>query len=252
MIKIIVVDDEKPAVDELAYMLKSYEEVQVVDIFTDPVLALEAISKTSVDVVFLDISMPEMDGFVLAQMLMKLTKPPLIVFATAYDEYAVQAFEIHAIDYVLKPLTEERLSTTIKRIEEHLQQKQQSLIPIRDMLSVVRNPKKHDRLPVWKNDRIYLIHKNDILFCTTNENETTIITHKERFMTSDTLTELESQLDEQIFFRCHRSYIIRLDAVSEVIPWFNNTYAVKFQGCSEEVPISRRNTKVFKALMYIK
>ncbi|WP_069998669.1 LytR/AlgR family response regulator transcription factor [Cellulosilyticum sp. I15G10I2] len=252
MIKVIVVDDEKPAVDELVYMLKAYEEVEIAGAFTDPAEALDFIRKTSVDVVFLDISMPEIDGFMLAEVLIKLTSPPLIVFATAYDEYAVQAFEIHAIDYVLKPLTEGRLLKTINRITKQLQQKKSDMAPIRDMLNTTQNPKRYNKLPVWKNDRIYLIDKHDILFCTTNESETAIVTLKERFITSDTLADLENQLDDKVFFRCHRSYIIRLEAVSEIIPWFNNTYAVKFQGCKEEVPISRRNTKLFKTLMCIK
>ena len=252
MIKVIVVDDEKPALEELVYMLQTYEEIEIAGAFTDPAAVLAFMGRETADVVFLDISMPEIDGFMLARMLMKLALPPIIVFATAYDEYAVQAFEIHAIDYVLKPLTEARLSKTIERIKKQIQQKESNALSVKEVLYQVKQPKKSDKLPVWKNDRIYLIDKKDILFCTTNENETTIVTKKERFITSDTLTELENQLEDSTFFRCHRSYIIRLEAVSEIIPWFNNTYAVKFQGCTEEVPISRRNTKLFKALMQIK
>jgi DNA-binding LytR/AlgR family response regulator len=248
----MVVDDEKPAVDELVYMLRAYEQIDIIGTFTDPADALEAIHKTAVDVVFLDISMPEIDGFMLAKLLLRLEKAPLIVFATAYDEYAIQAFEIHAIDYILKPLSEGRLEKTIKRIEEQLQQKTVDYKGIQQVVVAPQSIKKCAKLPVWKNDRIYLISKEDILFCTTNGSETAIVTKTERFITSDTLGELEEQLDAALFFRCHRSYIIRLDAICEVVPWFNNTYAVKFQGCEEEVPISRRNTKAFKTLMFIR
>ena len=252
MIRILIVDDEKPAVDELVYMLKDYENVEIVGAFTDPFVALESIRQLSVDAVFLDISMPEMDGFMLAKILLKLEKPPLIVFATAYDEYAVQAFEIHAIDYVLKPLNDHRLLKTIEHIQEKLQQKESNFTTIQALLHTTQSSNKYSKLAVWKNDRIYLIQKSDILFCTTNDKETTIVTAKECFVTADTLTDLENQLDDTAFFRCHRSYIVRLDAICEIVPWFNNTYAVKFQGCNEEVPISRRNTKMFKTLMHIK
>ena len=252
MITTIVVDDEKPAVDEIVYMLKFYDNIDVVGAFTDPFKALEMVYQKAIDVVFLDISMPEMDGFMVAQMIMKLPEPPFIVFATAYDEYALQAFEIHAIDYILKPLDEERLNRTIKYIQRSLEQKQRNDRPIHQLLYNTQKGKGYDKLPVWKNDRIYLINKKDILFCTTNGHETTLVTTKEQFITQDTLTELEKQLDSDAFFRCHRSYIIRLDAICEIIPWFNNTYAVKFPGCDEQVPISRRNSKVFKSLMYVK
>lgn len=252
MIKVILVDDEKPALDELSYMLKTYTEFQIIGAFTDPVLALEAIYETPVDVVFLDISMPEMNGFMLAKLLLKLPHCPLIVFATAYDEYAVSAFEIQALDYLLKPLTEERLLKTITYIKKQLAKHKRDLNPLQQLLSVDKSTKNHQKLPLWKKDRIYLVNKSDILFCTTNENETTIVTSKESFVLSDTLTDLENQLDDPAFFRCHRSYLIRLDAISEIIPWFNNTYAVKFKGYPEAVPISRRNAKQFKTLMNLK
>lgn len=252
MIKVVLVDDERPALEELSYLLREYDFIQIVGAYIDPMVALEELHKTKVDVVFLDISMPEMDGFMLAEAIMKVSAPPLIVFATAFDAFAIQAFEIHAVDYILKPLCEERLDRTIQRIEAQLKQKKEYLAPIKELITTTQNSKKYEKLPVWKNDRIYLINKTDILYCTTNGSETRIVTKKEQYIVLDTLSELELQLDEEAFFRCHRSYIIGLHAIEEIIPWFNNTYVVRFLSCEENVPISRRNTKAFKALINIK
>lgn len=252
MVKIVLVDDERPALEELTYLLKEYDFIQIIGAYTDPKVALEVLHKTKVDVVFLDISMPEMNGFMLAEALLKLSLPPLIVFATAFDDFAIQAFEIHAVDYILKPLSEERLDHTIQHIEEQLKHKRDNLVPIKELIATNQNPIKHEKLPVWKNDRIYLINKADILYCTTNDSETLIVTKKDSYTILETLSALEEQLNEQEFFRCHRSYIIRVDAIEEVIPWFNNTYAVRFLAHQECIPISRRNTKIFKALVNIK
>lgn len=250
MIKTVLVDDEKPALDELVYLLQAYDNIEISGAYTNPLAALEAIHRSPVDVVFLDISMPEMDGFMFAETLLKFTPSLLIVFATAYDEHAIQAFDIHAIDYILKPLIEGRLDRTIKRIEEQLKKQPIQHEPLQNLLSSTQ--KKYSKLPVWKNDRIYLVSTSDILFCTTTENETKIVTEKECFFTIESLSDLEQVLDPDAFFRCHRSFMIRLDAIYEVIPWFNNTYAVKFKGCNEEVPVSRRNIKTFKTLLHIK
>jgi len=251
MIKVMLVDDERPALEELTYLLKGYEDIKIIGTYTDPVVALAKLHKTQVDVVFLDILMPEMDGLRLAKEIIKLPHPPLIVFATAFDEHAIQAFDIHAIDYILKPLNEARLDRTLQRIEEQLKNKKNQTHLMKELLSNTLQP-RYDRLPVWKNDRIYLINKSDIRFCTTNDNETNIIVKKERYMVLETLSELELQLDEKSFFRCHRSFLINLDAIEEIIPWFNSTYAVKLLDYEEYIPISRRNTKSFKGLINMK
>jgi DNA-binding LytR/AlgR family response regulator len=251
MIKVVLVDDERPALEELSYLLKSYEDIQVLGTYTDPMIALTKLHKTKVDAVFLDVSMPEMDGLRLAKEIMKLPLPPLIVFATAFDEHALQAFDIHAIDYILKPLNEARFDRTIHRIEEQLKNQNNQTLSIKELISSTLQP-RYDKLPVWKNDRIYLISKSDILFCTTNDNETNIVVKKERYMVLETLSELELQLDEKNFFRCHRSFLINLDAIEEIIPWFNNTYAVKLLDYEEYIPVSRRNTKTFKGLINMK
>lgn len=257
MIKIIIVDDEHPALDELNFLLKSYSNIEILESFSEPKKALEYILLHEVDAVFLDISMPELDGFTMAEAIIRLRKPPYIIFATAYDEYAIKAFEVNAIDYLLKPITEERLDTTINRlnnimatsqVEKNKQLKEDNLA-IKQLLDNRYKESQRTRLPLWKNDRIHLINPNDISYLETKDGETQVYTKKGTFTCSESLNHFEEILKDYAFFRCHRSYLIHINSISEVIPWFNNTYVVKIVGYELEIPISRRNVKEFKKLL---
>ncbi len=251
MIKIMIVDDEKAALDELNYMLSVYEDVDVVNTFTNPMKALEKILVVEVDVVFLDISMPEMDGFMLAEAILKLKSPPYIVFATAYDDYAINAFEINAVDYLLKPVNEDRLNMTVERIRQKINNNNKNQAGVDAFLKSSRVDKRFSRLPLWKNDRIYLIKPEDIIYCTSLGKETTIITKEEKYISTDPLNHFETILAPYNFFRCHRSFLIHIDQVKEVVPWFNNTYAVKLNHCNDSIPISRRKSKEFREIIKI-
>lgn len=249
MIKIVLVDDEKAAVEELEYLLGKHEDVQIIGAYTDPKKALEKILIIDTDVVFLDISMPEIDGFVLAETLLKLKKPPFIVFVTAYDEFAINAFEINAVDYLLKPIEEERLNRTILRIREKLKNKSKIQSEVNMLVKNRYAEKKPSKLPLWKNDRIYLVKPEDITYCTCSGGETIIYTKEDTFISNDSLNHFDEILTPYNFFRCHRSFLIHLDDIKEIIPWFNNTYAVKINNCEESIPISRRKVKEFKELL---
>ena len=257
MIKIILVDDEQPALDELEYLLKSYEQLDIIGKFNEPKKALEYILLNEVDAVFLDIAMPELDGFTLAEAIIRLRKPPHIIFATAYDEYAIKAFEVNAVDYLLKPITEDRLETTISRLnsvidssrEVNIQKYEDETAALKKMLSSRYKENKITRLPLWKNDRIHLISPEDISYIETKDGETIIYTKKSNFTCSESLSHFDELLTPYSFFRCHRSYIIHINSIAEVIPWFNNTYAVKIAGYDVQIPISRRNVKEFKDLL---
>ncbi|WP_058485006.1 LytR/AlgR family response regulator transcription factor [Defluviitalea phaphyphila] len=248
MIQVILVDDERPALEELEYMLEKYENIEVVGTYTDPLIALKEIKRKKPQVVFLDISMPEIDGFSLAKEIIKLNFKVNIVFVTAFDEYAISAFEINAVDYILKPLCEERLDSTINRIRDNIKQ---DAIKINSIQEVVRQLKKPlIRIPVWKKDRIILLDPKEILYCTVEGGETYVVTEKEKYFISDTLSHLEEELEG--FFRCHRSFLINTEYIDEIIPWFNNTYAVKMKNRDEEIPVSRRHSKVLKEMFHIK
>ncbi|WP_113671851.1 LytR/AlgR family response regulator transcription factor [Vallitalea guaymasensis] len=247
MIRVIIVDDEQPAIDELNYILSKYDEIDVVGKFDDPIQALEFIKKHQVEVVFLDISMPEMDGFMFAQQIINLNLNINVVFATAYNEYAIKAFEINAIDYILKPLDDERLEMTVLKIKDRVDNnlKQDS----RNIEKVIESHKiKLKKFPVWKGERIILMDPDEILFCYVENSETYIVTENESYYTADTLCKLEKTFEDHSFFRCHRSYLINLEKIEEIIPWFNKTYAVKFKNCEKEIPISRRQSCQFKKM----
>ncbi len=249
MVRMIIVDDEKAAVDELKFMLDRYEDIQIAGTFTDPGKALETILINGTDVVFLDISMPEMDGFVLAEAVLKLKNPPFIVFVTAYDEYAINAFEINAVDYLLKPVYEERLDRTIQRVKEKMKNKVKMQNEVNAFIKNRYIEKHSSRLPLWKKDRIYLVKPQDIIYCTCSAGETIINTNNNEFISTDSLNHFDEILTPYNFFRCHRSYLIQLDDIKEIIPWFNNTYAVKMNNNKEHIPISRRKVKEFKELL---
>ncbi|XMB85180.1 LytTR family DNA-binding domain-containing protein [Mycoplasmatota bacterium WC44] len=247
MYKIILIDDEVPALEEISFLLSKYKNFEIIGVYSDPENGIEAVKRLKPDVIFLDISMPEIDGFQVASITMDFDNPPLIVFATAYDEYAIKAFEINATDYILKPLNEDRLSITMERLEKKLLKKSnESLDFIRKLIG---QKDKNKKLPLWKNNRIYLIDKEDILYCSVIGGETKIHTLDEVYITQENLNNLEKVLGLPDFFRCHRNYLIHLNKISEIIPWIGNSYVIKLQNHDEEVPVSRRNSKEFKELL---
>lgn len=250
--KVILVDDEKPALEELRFILNKYNFLEVVGTYTNPTKALEHILKECPEVVFLDIEMPEVNGFVIAGEIIKAEMNTSIVFVTAFDEYAIRAFEINAVDYILKPFHVERIDSTIKRIK-HINKQQKrinSQIAIKELIEL-QHSKSVNRLPVWKNNRILLLNPEEILYCTMEDGKTVIVTAKERYITEGKLIHLEEILGQDGFFRCHRSFLVNLDSINEVIPWFNNTYLLKLKDISDEIPISRRHMKEFKKRLNI-
>lgn len=249
MIRIMIVDDEKVALDELKFMLSVYEDIHVIGAFTDPRKALETILIAEVDVVFLDISMPEIDGFMIAEAILKLKNPPYIVFATAYDEYAINAFEINAVDYLLKPILENRLESTIKRVREKINDSSSNTDVIQQCIQNRYSEHPASKIPLWKNDRIHLVEPRNITYCSCSSGETHIHTDVGDFITSESLNYYETILSPYNFFRCHRSFLIHVDDIKEITPWFNNTYAVTLKNSKETIPISRRKSKEFKELL---
>ena len=246
--KVFLIDDEQPAIDELQWLLEKYKDIEVADTFARPRKALEAILMKEPEAIFLDIQMPEMDGFELAEALLRLRKPPKIVFVTAYDDYAIQAFEVNAVDYLLKPVESCRLEQALTRLREAVQPKG----PVEKVIKDHYLAGRAKRLPLWKDDRIHLISPEDIVYLETHEGETDIYTAKGHFITSESMGHYEEILAGYGFYRCHRSYMIRLEAISEIIPWFNNTYQVKVIGYGDaDIPVSRRNVKEFKELLQL-
>ena len=256
--RVMVVDDERPARDELCYLLR---EISDVDIVAQAVSGEETIKKFQEhrpDVIFLDIQMPDASGVDVARELIRLGFSPAIVFATAYDQYAVDAFDVNAVDYLLKPFHEDRLAETVQRLKKRLEGKNlEGIEPVqtREFLAKLDQiytslhavEGREGRLKIEENGQILLIPFGDILYATIEERSVRVVTRERSYLTNYTLTELEGLLKSS-FLRVHKSYLAHLDQIHSIIPWFNNTYNL-IMSDNSEVPVSRTYVKVFRERM---
>ncbi len=247
MYKVLVVDDEKPAREELVYSIDKFKNFEVVGEAANGAETIKKVMEYNPDLVLLDIKMPDMDGFSVARELIQLPFPPKIIFVTAYDEYAVKAFEINAVDYLLKPVTEKRLSSSLTRFMQ--QGNENQVKKVIAMLQAEAKEDKIQRIPVNKNEKIYIISTEDITYIETQGKNTIIHTKDDYYSCNSNLSELEQQLGRKSFFRVHRSYIINLNKIREVIPWFHNTYQVKMDNSEEPIPVSRKHINKLKELL---
>jgi two-component system, LytTR family, response regulator len=229
----ILIDDEYPAIQELSYFVANFSSIKILGEFADGIKALEFLQVHPVDVIFLDINMPNLDGLTLSKILNTLKTKPLLVFISAYREYALDAFQVSAYDYILKPYSESRIVDTLNRLESY---------------ACTRFTGK---ITLWKNNKLCVLNLNDIFYCQSNEHEVLIYTKEDEYRITSGISDFHKRLPQDNFFRCHRSYIVNLDKIREIIPWFNNTYMLKLQFLDTEIPVSRQNISIFKQLMGI-
>ncbi|MDV6379485.1 LytTR family DNA-binding domain-containing protein [Sporosarcina sp. GW1-11] len=230
IIRALVVDDERYAREELIYLLGQFNEVKIVGEADSGEAAIVKAIQLQPDVVFLDIEMPKIDGMEVAKSLGALKNVPFIVFATAYPQFAAEAFRIHATDYLLKPYDEEQLRQTIARIGTLLQPTETKPIRI-------------DRLPVESEGEIHYVPIQDILFVHREEKWTKIVSLTREYETRMTLKELESKLTSFSFFRIHKSIVVNLAYIVRLTPWFNGAYQLELLNRSEPLPVSRNYVK---------
>ena len=247
MIHVLIVDDEAPARDELNYLLQQIPEIVVVGEAKNGKEAIKKVSELKPQVVFLDIQMPDMSGLTVCRELSLLYEPselPVIVFATAFDQHALEAFEVNAVDYILKPFSEERLHSTVDKVKRMISHFESQ--PLNRILSLLEKPKK-TKLPIEENERIILLDPEEIVFCSIS-NRQVIITTKERdYTTGFNLNELGNKLG---FLRTHKSYLVNPEMVREIIPWFNGTYNLVMQdNKSSTVPVSRTYIKEVRSVL---
>jgi two-component system response regulator LytT len=243
MIKAFLVDDEPLARDELTYLLRRTKQVEIVGEADSMESAIEHLLKVEADVIFLDIQLADESGLDLASKILQFKHRPEIVFATAYDEYALKAFELHAIDYLLKPFDESRVLLTINKLTQILDSKG----------SIGQVPKKNhfegnDRLAITVDERIILINVSEILYLGTIEGKTVIVTEKNKYQVSESLIAFERKLHAHHIIRVHRAYLINVKAIVEIEPWFHSTYNL-IMNDGEKIPVSRTYTKDLKQLL---
>ena len=248
MLRVVLVDDEQLSLDELSFILSKKSEIEIIGKFLSPLTALEFIKKSKPEIVFLDIEMPEIDGITLAKEIYKLDFSVNIVFATVFDKYAIRAFEINVIDYVLKPFSEKRLTLTMNKIEERYNCSKNICLEQRVLLEKISNVGMV-KLALWKDECIFLVHPRDILYCTVINKEVFAFTRKATYTTNYTLNQLGNKLINQNFFRSHKSYLVNLDSIYKIVPWFNSTFVLQIEDWEEEVPVSRHYVKEFRRIL---
>jgi DNA-binding LytR/AlgR family response regulator len=243
---ILIADDEVPARGELRYILELLVSDATLYEAENGEKALELVEREPIEVVFLDINMPGLDGLAVAAMMMEDPVPPLIVFATAYDEHALQAFELAALDYVVKPFDERRLAQTVERVRLALDERAilaERRASMREYLSKAVSPAGLTKL--WgerENENRVLVDYAQVMWIVAEDKRVYMHTDTgDKLLVRHTLKELEPRLVLHNFARVHRGYLVNLDHVSEVVPWFSGTYIVRMSDQTRtEIPMSRR------------
>jgi two-component system LytT family response regulator/two-component system response regulator LytT len=256
----LIIDDEQLARDELAYLLKSVDDVQVVAQGKNGVEAVNLIREHAPDLVFLDVQMPGLDGFgVIKKLIDKKVPVPQIVFATAYDQYAVKAFEVNAVDYLLKPFDKKRVALSVQKARKNLQaresggQQAEALDSLVKMLEQQKMPATPavSKIMLRAMGRMILVDQKDICYASIEDGVITVVTHSgiEGQSNCRTLEELAESLDENLFWRAHRSFLVNINRIREVVPWFKSSYQIKMDDKKQsEIPVSRAQTKRLREL----
>jgi two-component system response regulator LytT len=240
MIRVLIADDEAPAREELSYMISRLADFQIIGVASSGSQAVFLIKELRPQVVFLDIQMPGLNGLEVSKSLASVDPKPLVVFVTAYNEYALNAFEVEAVDYLLKPVSDARLLQTARRLKELIQPK---LAERLETLLLQHEKEANPRhIPVEKNGRIKLLEPKEILCFFADQGYIIARTGAGDFITNFTLNELEERIDQRTFFRCHKSFIVNLDYIKEIIPWTYSSYKLIMNN-NDEIPVSRQKSK---------
>ena len=242
MIRALIVDDEQPARQILGRLLREHPDVRLVGEAANGLEALRLITDTNPDVVFLDIEMPGLDGF---EVLTQLTTPILIVFTTAFDEYAVRAFDANAVDYLMKPIQAARLTQTLEKMRERLARPDDVQVSLQNALKAL-NTAVPAKVAARRGQRIILLAPKEIVYAGVEDQLVFLHTASERFSTDRTIAELEKLLAPAGFFRISRSAIVNLHYARELLPWSSGTWKVRLT-IGVELDVSRERARSLKA-----
>ncbi len=251
----IIVDDEQLARDELLFLLKSVEDVEVVAQGKNGLEAVSLIKEHSPDLVFLDVQMPGLDGFgVIKKLLDRKVTMPQVVFATAFDQYAVKAFEVNAVDYLLKPFDKKRVVQAIEKVRS---KKQSADASSNDKLgTLVRLLEQQSKQPetskvlIRSAGRLMLVDQKEICYASIEDGVISVVTPTiEGHSNCRTLEELLESLDSNLFWRAHRGFVVNINRIKEVVPWFKSSYQLRMDDKKQtEIPVSRAQTKRLREL----
>jgi two-component system response regulator LytT len=255
LLSAVIVDDEQLARDELAFLLKNDGDVNVVAQGKNGLEAVNLIKEHNPDLVFLDVQMPGLDGFgVIKKLLDKKVPLPKIVFATAFDQYAVKAFEVNAIDYLLKPFDKKRVAQSIQKARSKREAGGLPTEKIDALVRMIESQKQPASKVLLKAlGRMFLVDQKDICYAWIEDGVISVVTGGaagiEGQSNCRTLEELLDSLDANLFWRAHRSYLVNINRIREVVPWFKSSYQLRMDDKKQsEIPVSRAQTKRLREL----
>ena len=252
-LRVIVVDDEQLAREELCYQLDRLVDVEMVAQAGNGLEALTAIDRHGPDLVFLDVQMPGLTGFEVARRLLDDDDPPAVVFVTAYDQHAIEAFEVNAVDYLLKPVEPGRLEQAVHRARRRLSSDRAGAQPPRlndqleqivKMMAVGRDSRR-DQVALKVGERFLLVQANEIIYASLADDSINIVTGQVAGTSNyRTLDDLQARLDPAVFWRVHRSHLVNINKIKEIVPWFSRNYILRMKDAkATEIPVSRSQTK---------
>jgi two-component system LytT family response regulator/two-component system response regulator LytT len=244
--KAVVVDDEQLAREELCYMLEKMDDIEVIGQAGNGLEAVGIVEQLAPDVLFLDVQMPGLNGFEVAHRLIQNGSSPNIVFVTAFDRHAIEAFEVNAVDYLLKPVEAARLQQAIERARKRVTPE----APLNDQVERIvqlmsERQSKRERVAVKVGERFLLVQAEEIIYASLTNESINIVTNQLAGTSNfRTLDELQARLDPSVFWRVHRSHLVNINKVKEIVPWFSRNYILRMKDAkATEIPVSRAQTK---------
>jgi two-component system, LytTR family, response regulator len=259
-LRAVLVDDEQLARDELGFLLGRVGGVEVIGQAGNGVEALTTIDRLQPDVVFLDVQMPGLTGFEVARRMLDKQVPTHIIFVTAYDQHAIEAFEVNAVDYLLKPVDPERLGLAVQRAQRRVSSDRTLGVgdPISEQLEkivqlVADRQNRRERLAIKVGERFMLVQAEEIVYASLADEAITVVT-SQHVGTSNyrTLDELQARLDPGVFWRVHRSHLVNINKIKEIVPWFSRNYILRMKDDkSTEIPVSRTQTRRLREYLKI-
>lgn len=264
-LRAVLVDDEQLAREELGYLLGQLGGVEVVGQAGDGLEAVGTIDRLQPDLVFLDVQMPGLTGFEVARRLVDVEAGAQIVFVTAFDQHAIEAFEVNAVDYLLKPVDPARLDTAVQRARRRIAAERQpgtgdagmpAIVPdqLEKLLQLVSERRsRRERLAVKVGERLLLVQSEEIIHASLADEVITVVTSQFSGTSNyRTLDELQARLDPGVFWRVHRSHLVNINMIKEIVPWFSRNYILRMKDeKATEIPVSRSQTRRLREYLKI-
>lgn len=242
----LVADDEQLAREELCFLLSQQEGVEVVGQADNGIAALDEIARLAPDLVFLDVQMPGLTGFDVARQLVERDTASDVIFVTAFDQRAIEAFDVNAVDYLLKPVDGRRLEQALARARRRRALEAPLSGQLDRLVRLMSEQKgRREQVAVKINDRFVLVQADDIIYASLVEDSINIVTGQVSGTSNDrTLDELHARLDPSVFWRVHRSHLVNINKVKEIVPWFSRNYILRMTDAkATEIPVSRSQTR---------